>query len=651
MAKAPRKNISQWISDVRWPRKRQGMPERTARHIESRPGVSVKKVAFIFLAAAGVVFVFMFFYFYREQGRIADIVAVNGNKLQAFFPGVDFSAQAPDAAKTLKLIPMLFSGGGELYKDFESFSSLSFRLAEDRTALTDGIKTSLLEGKGGALLSAMDTAGQDIKSLSGLLGSLGKLDPAVRDLLPIKSGDVLTAALELERIGNLISAANSFLKSPGEHHLLVLLANPSELRPGGGFIGSYADLTIKDAALYAYEVHDINDADRLFKANIVPPKPLQRIETRWHIANANWFFDFPTSAKKITTFLSAAAGGQKTYDVVVNLSPKVIADILSVTGPLDVPGMAKPIDKGNLIFEIQNDVQIKQASGASSPKQIIALLLPALIEKLKALDSGQWGAFAGSVSDWLAKKDLTIFARDSALAQLFNASGWDGSVYPTLRDFEGDYLAIADANLGGAKTDLFIDQTVTLESQINIDGTVSDHLVIGRAHRGNTASAWWYRARNTEYIQVFTPAAAQLLNESGVAKISVAPPISYSKSGFAIDSDVALRENTAEKIFAYPEITALRDSEKNIFAFWSVVSRGETATTTLDYIHRLFSQPIQGGHYTFVFDKQPESSGHYRFLLSAPVGFVWQENNLPVYEYESEDIPARVVLELTFKAG
>ena len=35
-----------------------------------------------------------------------------------------------------------------------------------------------------------------------------------------------------------------WLSSPVPHHVLVMLQNPSEIRPAGGFLGSYADITI-----------------------------------------------------------------------------------------------------------------------------------------------------------------------------------------------------------------------------------------------------------------------------------------------------------------------------------------------------------------------------------------------------------------------
>ena len=65
------------------------------------------------------------------------------------------------------------------------------------------------------------------------------------------------------------------LPRPAPHHLLVMLQNLSEEKPAGGFLGSYADVTIASGSITNISVHDIADVDSAFKPNIVPPVPLQ----------------------------------------------------------------------------------------------------------------------------------------------------------------------------------------------------------------------------------------------------------------------------------------------------------------------------------------------------------------------------------------
>ena len=87
-------------------------------------------------------------------------------------------------------------------------------------------------------------------------------------------------------------------------------------------------------------VHDVADVDVAFKPKIVPPAPLQLEETAFRPADANWFFDFPTSASETINMFerSGLYATSTTFDGVVAVTPQVMEDLLSVTGPITLPG-------------------------------------------------------------------------------------------------------------------------------------------------------------------------------------------------------------------------------------------------------------------------------------------------------------------------
>jgi len=49
-----------------------------------------------------------------------------------------------------------------------------------------------------------------------------------------------------------------------------------ELRPGGGFIGSYGILTMDKGKVSDFKIHDVYDADGKLKASIEPQFPVRR---------------------------------------------------------------------------------------------------------------------------------------------------------------------------------------------------------------------------------------------------------------------------------------------------------------------------------------------------------------------------------------
>jgi len=224
---------------------------------------------------------------------------------------------------------------------------------------------------------------------------------------------------------------------------------------------------------------------------------------------------------------------------------------------------------------------------------------------------------------------------------------WVGKVARLPEDFEGDYLAIVDANVGGGKTDGFINQRVTWESQINTDGVVTNHLVLTRNHEGEKSPHSWNRLPNDDYLQVFVPPRAELANFSG-GKIVVAPVRPEYRS-FASDPLLAEIELGTEESAAFPQVATHIESGKRVFATRVVTSLGGQAQVVLDYAHRLFVNPGAGTQYRFIFERQAGSAREYRFTVSAPVGFRFRETGLPVWNSVTSDPPGRLVVDLTLE--
>lgn len=85
---------------------------------------------------------------------------------------------------------------------------------------------------------------------------------------------------------------------------LVLLQNNMELRPTGGFIGSFALLTFNKGQLLDFEVRDVYSTDGQLKGHVEPPTELKEHlgEAGWYLRDSNWDPDFPTSAARAAWF-------------------------------------------------------------------------------------------------------------------------------------------------------------------------------------------------------------------------------------------------------------------------------------------------------------------------------------------------------------
>ena len=544
----------------------------------------------------------------------------------------------------------LWENAGSIYSGFENLSSSGLGLMTELDALGKNWANLLFQGGGRELLAHLRKIKEYLDLITEANTKLSSLNIGFDNFLSGRYGSSLSLDLNLRHLNSFLGALISWLSSPDERHVLIIFGNSSEPRPGGGFIGSYADAVFSGGSLKFAEVHDINDADRGLSAKIVPPKPLQAIEKSWTIADSNWFFDYSVSAAKTIELMeeSKTYAEKNSFDGAVAVSPAVIWGILEIIGPVKLMDRNLTIDKDNFLKEIQKEVQAAQAKGAPA-KKIIAELAPVIMSRLESLSAGDSNKLMDKFTEWVKKKDIVVYFKNKDIQNFLDFYGASGKIFEQPSDFNRDYLAVSSANVGGGKSDLFINQKVFFKTQLNMDGTAGNHLEISREHRAGKNDEWWYRLQSESYIQVFTPADAALSSFKGAWDRKIIPKVNYIKSDYRVDPLVNAIDSTIKKNFSYPMVDEFKESGKKVFGFWMKTGLGQTSKVIMDYSVHLFSPLSDGQKYQFVFEKQPGSSGSFHFEIYAPVGFFWQEENSPLFEYDSSDPDGRMQFILTMK--
>ena len=219
------------------------------------------------------------------------------------------------------------------------------------------------------LVAKVNDETQKIKNNTSELKNLspffGKIDDNIGDQYLKYSSELYNWDNALQNLINLLSAS-------GGRHILVFFQNPSEIRPGGGFIGSYADITVENGQMKNMDVRDIYDPDGQLAIKIIPPEQLQTVTTDWGARDANWFFDFPVSAKTIVNFLEMSkmySEKNVTFDAAIALNIDIIETLLGITGPIKLADYNLTIDKDNLLYEVQRSVEAGADKKAGEPKK------------------------------------------------------------------------------------------------------------------------------------------------------------------------------------------------------------------------------------------------------------------------------------------
>ncbi|MBD3156709.1 DUF4012 domain-containing protein [Candidatus Peregrinibacteria bacterium] len=339
----------------------------------------------------------------------------------------------------------------------------------------------------------------------------------------------------LEEMQTRVPAILSLLGDRYPHRYLILLQNNAESRPTGGFIGSFLIVDMNDGAITNMKFHDVYEYDGQLHETIEAPYELATFTDNWRMRDANYSPDFAVSAKKIAWFLEKEGGPG--VDTVIAVNQTILGDLLTVTGPLSVDGLEGSLNDKNYQTVLSYIVESKH-EGEHNPKAIIGRIIPSLQEALHKEASVK--SVLTLIQQQIKNKDILAWSKDETVQTFFDDVGVSGRV-PKLPSDE-DYFSLIATNIGGNKSDRYIDADIAHETIINDHGEVRNVVTYKRTHtwNPNIVLVWqsqlesfgfteipdWIRnilgaGTNKSIIKVFVPSGATLEEIIGVPREAV----------------------------------------------------------------------------------------------------------------------------------
>lgn len=293
------------------------------------------------------------------------------------------------------------------------------------------------------------------------------------------------------------------------------------------------------------------------------------VNTKWYMRDSNWFTHFPQSAKIISNFYEKEGG--ETPDLIIAMTPDLIIDWLKITGPLFLPHYGLTLTPDNFIEQTQVATTLNENSPINAPKQILADLVPLLLQKLSETDSVAWPQIIQSLQNNLSQKQIVLYAKDPELQNELSTFHWEGGILPSSRD----YLSVVSSNLGGTKSDLYIEQKNELKTTISQQGDITNELTITRVNRLPNLEG----TENTSFVRIFVPQGSKLVSVLGFDYKNLEFP---PDENYKIDSDVLNWEKHSLRD-VLSGTTIGQEAEKTFFGNWLTVKGGESRTVKIIY--------------------------------------------------------------------
>jgi len=239
---------------------------------------------------------------------------------------------------------------------------------------------------------------------------------------------------------------------------LLLALNEDELRPGGGFISGVGEIWIENGEIVSLEFRDSYGVDDFSQPYPTPPWPLQRFMglDLWVFRDSNWSPDFPTAVEDALPLYRTDL--RHTIAGVITADQKAVQALVGAIGPLTVPNADVLVDADNVIDYMHSawapeDEKLTREWWRQR-KAFMGDLATAMMGRLR--NGGvDWLDLAETISNLLDSKALQVTVTNPDVRTFLAEQQWDGGLH---HSFGGDYLMIAEANVGYNKASRKIDQ-------------------------------------------------------------------------------------------------------------------------------------------------------------------------------------------------
>lgn len=354
---------------------------------------------------------------------------------------------------------------------------------------------------------------------------------------------------------------------------LLIFQNDTELRPTGGFLGSYATLTMSGNDVDEWWVQkNIFKQDKAFvdQNNVEPPEQLKRIIPKWQLRDSNWDADFRDAAFDVARFYQDEGG--TTTNGIIALDTTILEDLLKITGPIQVPGYDFTVDAENFVTRTGRQVELdyfqsQEGKDKNEPKTYIADLSEIIALAINNMTNKQKAKLPAIFLSGLERKSIMISFFDSILAAAVYDLDIDGHLKT---ENAADYLYLINANLGGKKSSRNVHQEATIKSKVLPSGQVEHKVSITRIHQGDGA---WPDGDNHNLLQILVPKGSELLTYHW------------------LNNDDEERTTTVDN-----------KGKLTLFEIWFNTPVGQNKT--LEFTYRTPAM-VKGGRYAIVHQKQP----------------------------------------------
>ncbi len=356
----------------------------------------------------------------------------------------------------------------------------------------------------------MTNINNDLKVIGENLTIIGQKIPSNLFFSKEIKNNLIDTSDNLLKFNKFLNYFYQILKSPDEKKYLVFFTNDREIRPGGGFLGSFGIVKIKNYSIEDIIIHDVYDADGQLTGHIDPPYPIKKYlaQPHWFLRDSNFSPDFFENYQKALFFL------EKEINIVdfeggILITTTAIENILTSFPNIYLPDYKEYINSANFYLKTQDKVEKNFFPGSTQKRTYLSSLVNQLLLNLENISIKK---FAVALKKSLDEKQIVAYFNDQNIQAFFDSSYWSGRVISPLCTVKQnacllDYIFPYDANVGANKANFFINRYYYLKTYIK--NSQINHL-LSIQYKNNSPGEFFPTGYYRNYFQLLLPVESKI---------------------------------------------------------------------------------------------------------------------------------------------
>ena len=422
------------------------------------------------------------FYFYSDTPFIGRLFVVPAKLANISSQTSEIALLAIDGAqKTLSLIEKTFNGQEVPLDSYSQELTLTFDAIYQKASFLD------------AQLKEIRNSWPFVY----LVSYIDRID------LPRRREEILAAKVASSLVGRVLGEDK-------EKIYLILFQNNMELRPTGGFIGSFAVVGFNKGAMTKFNVYDVYDADGQLKGYVEPPWQIKEYlnQPAWYLRDSNWDPDFPKSAQRAEWFLDKSMDIQ--VDGVIAIDLNFARDLVGTFGSVYVADFDKRIDSKNFYEVVQYEAEKKFFPGSRQKGNFLLALSRTIFNDFKSADKRQIVQILETSYQNLNKRHIQVFLHEARLQEKIDNLGWGGAIREPVCSLENclsDWASLVEANLGVNKANYFISRDLKFKVEVSQE-TIRRHMEVNFVNKARTFMG--DKGKYKAYVRLLLPIGVEI---------------------------------------------------------------------------------------------------------------------------------------------